>query len=108
MKLLCCFHCGDIFNLQMHLKSCSCGKTKGMYKNNRDAVVNGEGVSIGMGTGSFNNAIFAVVRGEVQSDFRESGDVWRRHESSIICWARPHSGPANSNTTVDPTLGDSK
>lgn len=31
MKLLYCQWCGDIFNLQLHEKQCSCGKAKGKY-----------------------------------------------------------------------------
>lgn len=102
MKLLYCFHCGDIFNLDRHLKKCACGRVKGMYTNSRDAVVNGQGVSLAMGNGSFESAVMQAEN--IEADFRNDGDVWRRHATSIICWARPHEGPANSHTTVNPDL----
>jgi hypothetical protein len=43
MKLLYCLQCGDIFNLGLVVKTCSCGSTKGVYKEDRlHAVYSGE------------------------------------------------------------------
>lgn len=100
MKLLYCLECGDVFNLQLHEKTCGCGKVKGRYTSREEAEVNGEGVSLGIGNGSLNEAVLRVLKGEVTTDFRKEGDVRARHPSSIICWARPHEGPANSHTWV--------
>lgn len=102
MKLLFCTSCGDLFNLRDRLKTCSCGKTKGQYIDNTHAEVNGHGVSLGIGNGSLYTAMAKLP--ETTEDFRNTGDVWRRHGTSIICWARPHEGPANSHTRVNPNL----
>lgn len=102
MKLLYCLSCGDLFNLQLTLKSCSCGKVKGMYTSRVEAQVNGEGFSIAVGNGSLDRAIYAAR--ELKEDPRGSGDAWR-HSTTIMCWARPHSGPANPHTFINPSLG---
>lgn len=101
MKLLYCPSCGDIFNLDIRYKQCHCGRVRGMYINYREAVVNGEGVSLAMGNGSFEQAIMASF--QMKEDFRQD-DPWKRHPTSIVCWARPHEGPANPNTRVVPGL----
>jgi len=99
MKLLMCDRCGDVFNLKMELKSCGCGRTKGRYVNNEEAVVNGEGISLALGNGSLQEAMYAVW--SVKEDFRKSAkSVWDRHPTSLIAWVRPHEGPANPHTTV--------
>ena len=106
MKLLMCDSCDDIFNLSYQLKSCGCGKVKGRYDSNGStAVVNGEGVSLAMGTGSIMQAKRALDTKPPMGDWRNTvKDVWGRHDHSIICWARPHTGPANSHTVIDPNL----
>lgn len=107
MKLLMCMSCGDIFNLDVgRVKSCTCGKVRGKYlEDGSSAVVNGQGHSLAMGTGSIMSAIGASVLGASDEDWRNKpGDIWRRHDTSIICWARPHTGPGNSHTTVNPDL----
>lgn len=98
MKLLMCLDCGDVFNLNFSAKSCSCGKVKGQYVNQRDAVVNGEGVSLAIGNGSLRDAIWALA--DMKEDFRDKGDPWARHPTSLVAWVRPHEGPANPHTTV--------
>lgn len=102
MKLLYCPNCHDVFNLRPQLKTCSCGQVKGRYIDNVNAEVNGKGVSLGMGNGSFMVAVAHAPY--VREDFRNTGDVYRRHDTSIVCWARPHEGPANSHTRVNPDL----
>lgn len=92
-----------MFNLKAHLKTCSCGHTKGMYVDNSNAVVNGNGYSIAMGNGSIERAIHNVK--EMTADWRQSvADVWGKHPTQIIAWARPHEGPANPHTKVDKTI----
>ena len=44
MKLLFCGKCNDIFNLSVHMKTCSCGNAKGKYINKVDAEYWGESV----------------------------------------------------------------
>lgn len=102
MKLLYCPRCQSVFSLHLHLRSCECGLVKGRYEpNGVTAVVNGEGYSLAMGNGSFNMAL--AMSHEMKEDFRD-GDVWARHPTSIIAWARPHEGPANPRTRVDKDL----
>lgn len=91
MKLLFCPECHSVFNLSYHLKSCECGKVKGKYVNNVEAVVNGEGYSIAIGNGSLASAL---MYGSRQRTNR------RPKDSEIICWARPHEGEANPHTRV--------
>jgi len=58
MKLLYCTNCGDIFNLNLKLKECSCGETKGLYVNTQDAVYSGEyAVFLGIDNTSFHEAL---------------------------------------------------
>lgn len=45
MKLLLCLECSDMFNLDLKMKKCSCGKTKEQYIDNsnaslKEAIVN--------------------------------------------------------------------
>lgn len=104
MKLLFCDYCGDIFNLALRrVKSCSCGRTKGWYIDNSRAEVNGHGYSLAMGTGSLHMAV-AAVNGMKEDWRKPDDDVWRRHPTTIIAWARPHTGPANSHTKIVPDL----
>ncbi len=42
MKLLMCDECDDVFNLDFHEKSCKCGKTKGKYLDNQNAICSGD------------------------------------------------------------------
>lgn len=99
MKLLMCDECGDIFNLQMVVKSCSCGHTVGRYIDNERAEVNGNGYSLAIGNGSLYKGI---VRGV---DLKEDPRPFElKDDGSILCWARPHTGPANPHTIVNPDL----
>ena len=104
MKLLICDKCGDVFNLRLNvLKSCSCGHTKGKYVTNERAVVNGNGHSLAIGNGSLLSAINATHKFPPTDDWRFNRDITST-PYHFIAWARPHDGPANSHTTVDPNL----
>ena len=104
MKLLYCHSCGDMFNLQRELKQCSCGTTKGRYVDNTYAEVNGKGSSLAIGNGSLQDAL-AQSNVVDMKDWRSvMTDPYARHNTSIICWARPHEGPANSHTKINPNL----
>lgn len=54
MKLLFCANCNDVFAIHKQEKSCLCGKTKGHYVDNINAVYSGSGaVPIGFHNQSF-------------------------------------------------------
>lgn len=58
MKLLMCVQCGDVFNVNMNYKSCSCGDVGGKYLNNINAVFHGvHSVPIGFSNHSIRTAI---------------------------------------------------
>jgi len=54
MKLLFCKKCGDLFNLRLTERVCSCGRTKGQYITETQAVYEGEhAVPLGILNDSF-------------------------------------------------------
>ena len=59
MKLLFCKNCTDIFSISTtKTKSCSCGKTKGKYLDNINAVYTGQfAVPMGISNPSFISAL---------------------------------------------------
>lgn len=56
MKLLFCYECHDVFNLAATVKTCSCGKTRGQYTDNINAVYSG-GTPLGFANSSFVRAL---------------------------------------------------
>ena len=100
MKLLYCVACGDLFNLQLTIKTCSCGKTAGRYERDGErAVVNGGGYSIAIGNSSFYAALYAAK--DQADDPRQSQQDLRAGSTAFSAWARQHSGPSNPHTKVD-------
>ena len=96
MKLLFCYVCHDVFKLAVdEIRSCACGKVRGRYINNSEAEVNGEGYSLAIGNGSLMNALYSIKEGRTEL---------RPVESEVICWVRPHEGPANPHTKVNKDL----
>lgn len=57
MKLLLCKNCTDIFSLEQVKKTCTCGKTSGVYIDNVNAVCSGNYVAIGFSNRTLLNAI---------------------------------------------------
>lgn len=58
MKLLLCLECNDIFSLDLKMKKCSCGKTKGKYIDHLNAIYEGDGaIPIGISNASLREAI---------------------------------------------------
>lgn len=58
MKLLYCLKCKDIFNLDNHYKSCTCGGTKGFYISQENIVYSGKNaVCLGLDNYSFEEGI---------------------------------------------------
>lgn len=94
MKLLMCPLCLDIFNLNFTTKVCSCGHVSGKYINYREAVTNGNGISIGLDNNSVTKAIAGLRQGY-------TGDRdYFINKCSITCWLRPNEGPGNPHTKV--------
>ena len=107
MKLLFCDKCSDMFKLGRKLKQCECGHCKGMYTDEIEAVVNGNGYSVAIGNGSFINAIRVMeeMSSDPGSNLHGRND-WLIDASIEYAWVRPHDGPGNPHTTVDPNLGE--
>ncbi|MEW4309469.1 hypothetical protein [Rossellomorea marisflavi] len=58
MKLLLCLNCNDVFSLSSQLKKCSCGKTKGQYMDNINAIYEGESaLPLGISNTSLKDAV---------------------------------------------------
>jgi len=58
MKLILCDKCGDIFNLNFHLKKCSCGSSYGKYlSDGLNAEVGGSSIMIGFANSSIKKAL---------------------------------------------------
>ncbi len=95
MKLLLCPKCSDIFKLDCEKRSCKCGEVTGQYLNKIDAITNGKGISLAIGSGSIANAITKLQWLEDKEDRRTYVN-----ENPVICWVRPNSGSGNPHTKV--------
>ncbi len=63
MKLLFCQSCYDVFNLKDTEKTCGCGKTKGHYTDQLNAVYSGQhAVPLGFRNNSFLSAITRTTK----------------------------------------------
>lgn len=69
MKLLLCKKCGDVFNLNMSKKSCSCGETCGQYNDSLYAEISGPCIPIGFANSSFLNAIRVRPHSGIGAEF---------------------------------------
>lgn len=56
MKLIVCIKCGDIFNLTIKEKTCSCGKSSGKYIDDLNAEISGDCEPIGFANNTFSHA----------------------------------------------------
>ncbi len=93
MKLILCDQCMDVFKLAFELRSCNCGKCVGRYdEDGHHAVTNGQGRALAIGNGSLFNAIC----GHSQFVYKDS--------ITFLAWTRPHDGPKNSHSRIDPDL----
>ena len=90
MKLLFCPMCYDVFKLTRKVfRSCKCGNCKGKYnKDGHTAIVNGKGLS------------FAINNRELLLAYHKVASGGNNKTSKIECWARPHTGKHNPNTTI--------
>jgi hypothetical protein len=57
MKLLFCPHCQDVFKLRYERRECECGKSWGLYEDERHARIGGVAVPLGIGNGSLVDAL---------------------------------------------------
>jgi len=57
MKLILCVECEDVVKLSRKLRSCKCGRAKGMYLDNVKAVVNEDALVLGIDNNSLLDAI---------------------------------------------------
>jgi len=56
-ELLFCMNCKDVFNLNMRLKSCTCGRSRGRYQDDLNASFKGSAIPLGFANKSFIAAI---------------------------------------------------
>ena len=88
MKLLLCNRCGSMFNLASITKMCSCGRVKGRYTDNLNAIYTGKSaVAFCIGNGSFDNACR-------EQNYKDKTDPEAFHGSRFDSWICP----ANSDT----------
>lgn len=70
MKLLMCPHCSDLFNLVLgREKVCSCGKTRGKYVDQLNAIHSGDGMLLGINSPQFINALRLMKFDNKSTDF---------------------------------------
>jgi hypothetical protein len=71
MKLLFCLDCCDIVKLIHTERTCSCGKSKGMYIDNINATYSGNAKLLGFNNTSFVNAIREQNRRDSNEKFKQ-------------------------------------
>ena len=87
MKLLYCRKCGDMFNLSLSRKSCSCGEVSGKYTDDVNAVYKGDAIPFCFGNYSF---AYACDKQE-EKDVVEPNEFYGQRFEAWIC-------PANSKS----------
>ena len=100
MKLLFCPECDDVFKLDYNLRTCECGKTKGKYNDDANAVTNGKGVCMAIGNGSLKEAARKLMEFSSESN----RDFYKNNCRVEYCWVRPHEGRGNPHTKEDENL----
>jgi len=62
MKMIYCNFCGDIYNVDKTIKTCSCGKTKALYINDENIIYGGdEALCLGLDNNTFEIAKYKQV-----------------------------------------------
>lgn len=97
MKGVFCPDCHDIVLFVFDVRSCRCGRCKGLYVNDQDAVTNGEGFALAIGNGSFDIAVCNLAAAGKDHDRQYFLDAARISHA----WLRPHEGPGNPHSRVD-------
>lgn len=57
MKLLFCPHCQDVLKLRFEQRTCECGKSWGHYVDEKQAVIGGAAIPLGIGNRSLVDAL---------------------------------------------------
>lgn len=102
VKLLFCPICQDVFKLSEELRTCACGRVRGKYLNDRDAVTNGKGIDIAIGNGSLLTAIEGMR--SIEHPEKMDRGMWIDTGRIEYAWVRPSEGIGNPHTEVDPNL----
>ena len=102
MKLLYCPACADVFSLDLHLKQCKCGRSKGLYVDAVNAEVTSGAISVAIGNGSMMQAVSRVVG---RKDGPLDRQAWQEEGKLNFAWVRPNEGPGNPHTKVNDNLG---
>lgn len=103
MKLLFCQECWDVFKLDVGpIRTCKCGKVKGRYINNSEAEVTDNAISLAIGNGSLEMAIYNMqVHKEMTDNKASRGEYYETGKGKIeFAWVRPNSGPGNPHTRI--------
>jgi hypothetical protein len=100
MKLLYCDVCDDIFNLTgTRVKTCHCGRVKGVYINHSEAITNGKGHSLAIGNGSFMSALYKKIQMKSTGVDYDRKDYLEQCRVEY-CWIRPNEGNGNPHQFV--------
>lgn len=73
MKLIYCRECHDVIALRTKLRTCICGRSSGLYTNDRDASIGGPCVAIGIR----NDSLLRALRSHDASPRRRPGPALR-------------------------------
>lgn len=99
MKLMLCTKCMDVFKLTRSTRTCACGTVVGKYdEDGHHAVTNGKGKCLAIGNGSL---LHSMWYGEPHPAI--NSDKYANY-NKVLCWTRPHEGPKNPRSRVDPDL----
>lgn len=99
MKLIMCPVCHDVFRLFRENRTCKCGKVSGRYLDESDAEVSKDAISIALGNGSLQSAIYRM-RDASKDDPNHDREDFQKLAQIHYAWVRPNSGPGNPHTRV--------
>lgn len=95
MKLIFCPECHDLVRLWIGVeRSCICGKVSGRYIDNTNAEVSKSAISVAIGNGSLQDAVYTLLRNKDLPILRED---WKPL-APVEVWLRPNSGVGNPHT----------
>jgi hypothetical protein len=102
MKLVFCPYCSDVFKLDYDMRQCKCGKVKGRYKDNVNAEVSKDAISLAIGNGALLQAIVQSQTHQFATDDEAPRqDYYKRGQGKIdYAWVRPNTGPGNPHTQI--------
>ena len=105
MKLILCPACWDVFKLAVgKLRKCECGRCTGRYLDDgHRAEVNGKGISIAIGNGALEKAIYrmkAVKKEAARKGTKVDKDTFIEHSLISHAWVRPNTGSGNPRQSV--------